>query len=326
MDGAYRCGMLMQWERCFVIPADAYLLVTEALKTAATHLTTSTCNPATGTGLRELKGTVDRWDRLQHATDCSVLLAGRQAGVSWGGIQPFVALKLRQCISVIGRGVMEQYVSWFQTPRREDVCMRAFQDGVALFAFEERTVQKQPHRTNNVYEMLPYSLGAKVDPALATAVRQYLIAYHAGNKGAEMLERSLEALAFVGAGAGLDKVLVIRDDGRKGKTARSILRKTVQGPATSAQAFLPSMIRLESSCATIYSRKSLTLTRIQRPILFALSSESPTFVRKPFGRDADQINWSWKSVLIVLYLICVPRIDAPQGDAGKKRFCVVERP
>ena len=38
-----------------------------------------------------------------------------------------------------------------------------------------------------------------------------------------MLERSLEELGFVGAAAGLDKVLVVRNEGRKGKTARIIL-------------------------------------------------------------------------------------------------------
>ena len=60
-------------------------------------------------------------------------------------------------------------------------------------------------------------------------------------------------------------------------------------------------------------------------MLFALSGQSPIFVRKPFGKDTDQFNWTWKSALVILNLNCVPKLDAATGDAGRKRFRVVER-
>ena len=55
-DGAYRYGMLRQRERCLVNPAVVILLVTEALKTTATYLTTATCNPATGPSFARVGG------------------------------------------------------------------------------------------------------------------------------------------------------------------------------------------------------------------------------------------------------------------------------
>ena len=57
---------------------------------------------------------------------------------------------------------------------------------------------------------------------VAADVRQHLIGSHAGNRDAEMMERALEALYFTGDADGLDTILV-RDQGRKGKTARSVL-------------------------------------------------------------------------------------------------------
>ena len=64
---------------------------------------------------------------------------------------------------------------------------------------------------------------------------------------------------------------------------------------------------------------------ILRTILFALSGSSPIFVRKPYGKDTDQFNWIWKSLLVILNLNCIHRIDTCSGEAAIKRFRVVER-
>ena len=37
-DGAYCCGSMLQWERCFAFPADIHYVVTVALKIAMTYL------------------------------------------------------------------------------------------------------------------------------------------------------------------------------------------------------------------------------------------------------------------------------------------------
>ena len=105
-------GKLLPWSQCLVTAPDATLLVTHALQIAATFLTTTRCSPVIGQASRQMEGEVDRWGGLEHSADRSVLHSGQQAEASRGEIKATVALKLRQCISVNGGSVMEQYDPW----------------------------------------------------------------------------------------------------------------------------------------------------------------------------------------------------------------------
>ena len=233
VDGAYSCGKMLQWERCFGPPSDVCYLLKEVLKVAASYFHEAAQSPLTSPGLHELARAAASLQRGQRFTDRCFQQSSQASSASWGQVQANVALKLRQCVDTSARSALELFILWFQEQRKEDLCIRAFQNGVARFAFGGVTVQVQPSRGLSVYQILPYEMKPSVDPELAAIVRKYLVSYYAGNKGAEMLERALEALAFLGVGDGLDKILVIKDVGRKGKTARGVLRKTVFGSRSS---------------------------------------------------------------------------------------------
>ena len=102
--------------------------------------------------------------------------------------------------------VLEQFVQWFQVPSEEEQGTFAFKNGIAYFQFGSQLTQLQPHCDARRYTYLPYDIKPQVDAELAREVRKYMIGYYAGNKHAEMLERALEAIAFIGLGQGLDKV------------------------------------------------------------------------------------------------------------------------
>ena len=119
------------------------------------------------------------------------------------------------------------------SPREEAAATIAFSNGIAEFCFGRDIRQVAQMREHIVHQSVPSPIKLECDPELAEAVRKYLISYYAGNKDAEMMERSVEAIAYMGVGAGLDKVLVLRDTGKKWKTARSILRRTTFGSRAS---------------------------------------------------------------------------------------------
>ena len=114
---------------------------------------------------------------------------------------------------------------WMQAPGEEAAATIAFSKGIAEFCSgRDMRGQVAPMRENSVYHSVPFfRSSSSVIQKLAEAVRKYLIFYLAGKKDAEMMERSMQAIACMGVGAGLEKILVVRDTGRKGKAARSIL-------------------------------------------------------------------------------------------------------
>ena len=216
--------------------------------------------------------------------DRCIQSAARSPDATWGHAQAKVALRLRQCVDTSSRSAMELFILWFQIPREEDLCIRAFRNGVARFSFGGVTVQVQPDRHLNVYQLIPYDIQPKVDPDLAERVRKYLIGYYAGNREAEMLERAMEALAFLGLGHGLDRILVIKDVGRKGKTARSVLRQTTFGSRASrlsASILITEEEARKQLSQHLYARvldfdEFCSRDWLLRPILFALSGASPS--------------------------------------------------
>ena len=68
-----------------------------------------------------------------------------------------------------------------------------------------------------------------------------------------------------------------------------------------------------------------TSDSVLRHVFFALSGEPPLFLRKPFSRDSDQIDWRWKERGTLLNFNCVPHIGTVLSDAGRQRVRVVER-
>ena len=135
---------------------------------------------------------------------------------------------MRRCFNNSGRAVLDQYVLWYQVLRREAPRTFAFENGVVRFGFGAAPEQMKPDRDADVYDLLPYEIKPEVDADLAAEVRKYLISYYSGNKQAEMLERALEAIAFLGLSAGLDKVLVIKDDGRKQNGTQHIAQERLR--------------------------------------------------------------------------------------------------
>ena len=102
--------------------------------------------------------------------------------------------------------IHERYALWFEAPREEAAATIAFSDGIAEFCFGRDIRQVAPMREHNVCHSVPFPIKLECDPEVAEAVRKYLIAYYAGNKEAEMMERSMEAIAYMGVRAGLDNV------------------------------------------------------------------------------------------------------------------------
>ena len=229
--------------------------------------------------------------------------------------------------------MLKQFVAWYQSAWHEVRKMQALKDDVLRFDFGKHTRQVVPSRDAHVYTAVGYPIHPKVDPEIGMAVRRYLISYYAGNKEAEMLERLIEAIAYVGVGSGLDKILTVNDVGRKSKTARGVLDKAVFGAQAS---------RMGASILTVEEEARKQLSRhlyarlcdfdefsprdwIQRSILFSLSGETPIFIRKPFGKESDQMDSVWPGVQVILSLNCVPHTDTSEGDAAKDRFRVVQR-
>ena len=208
----------------------------------------------------------------------------------------------------------------------------AFSNGAARFAFGQDTEQVLPKRDADVYHRLPYPIKLGVDPEHADEVRKYLISYYAGNMQSEMMERAMEAIAFMGVGHGLDKILVVRDQGRRGKTARSVLRRTVFGDR--ARQLSGSILTKDDEArkqlsqhmyAKIMDFDEFSSRDDPTCVVLTFSSETSIFIRRPYGKEVDQINWSWPSLLVVLSLNCVTRLCTADGDAAHMRFRVVER-
>ena len=194
---------------------DVFLLTTDALKSATSYLMNATHPPSTQEGrasiVRALPNIGSVW-----VADRDVAAKAQPRAASGGAAQALVALKLRKAFGFARQSILEQFILWFQVPREEAKHTRAFQDGVAAFKFGSKTKQVSPGKKLNVYDIPPYALKPKVPAIIADAVRRCLTGYHSGNKGAEMMERSLEALCFTGYADGLDNVLVCRGQGRKG--------------------------------------------------------------------------------------------------------------
>ena len=191
-----------------------------ATKPAATYFFSCNCTPLSLDGKAELINKADTFDTTTPVADREVTAAARQQTASRREVQAGVTLNIRKCFSNCNRALFEQYVLWFQIPRVDAPQTFPFANGVARFDFGRDLVQVEPSREANVYECLPYRIKPKVDADIAAEVRRYLVAYYAGNKEAEMLERALEAISFLQLGLGIDKILVIKDDGRMGKTAK----------------------------------------------------------------------------------------------------------
>ena len=236
------------------------------------------------------------WERL-FISDKSVQRASGQDLPDWEVLHAHIALKLQRCVNSFGRAVLEQYVVWFPVPPGERADLHAFQNCVAAFSFRSIIRQVATSRTCNINGMLPRPMKPTVDARLAEKLREYMISHHAGNRDIEMMERPLEALFFLGKGESADKL--IRDEGRKGKTAGSILRKTVFGDRAS---------QVDESILTTYDEARKQISQhlhaqvfefdefspkdwLSRSILMALSGGSPIFVRKPYGKESDQMNW-----------------------------------
>ena len=333
VDGAYVTGSMCEWRRCTQTPSDVHLKINQILKIAATYFLTCAREPFSVQGTNELVKAVPRFGLAKNATDKDILASARKNTPSWGEVQAEVALKLRKVFSNARQAVFELFVQWFESPREEAPLTFAFSNGVAVFGFGRHPEQLLPSPVNNVYEKVPYALKAVVDDEVATVVRKYLISYYAGNKQTEMMERALEAIAYLGLAEGLDKVLVIKDTGRKGKTARAVLRKTVFG--TRASQVGPGILTVDDEARKQLSQHLFarlidfdefsSRDTIIRTILCQLSGSSPVFLRKPFGKETDQINWRWPSLLLILSLNCVPRIDSSTGEALTGRIRVVDR-
>ena len=63
VDGGYRAGKMLQWDKCSAIPPDVHLLVTKALKVAATYYLQCSCDPRSAVGIRELVTSVSGLQR-----------------------------------------------------------------------------------------------------------------------------------------------------------------------------------------------------------------------------------------------------------------------
>ena len=334
-DGLYTTGGMYEWDRCSCIPPDVDHQISAALNDAATYLNGCRNIVLSDEGIEELAKDIGSLGKgpSNYTCDRAIQRAAKADDASWGAVRATVALELRRKLAACPENVAKQYILWFQTQINATRGVFAFANGVARFTFGCSPQQVNISAEGNYYGSLPYSLKPKHDPEIASEVGKYLIGYYAGAKAAEMMERALECFAYLQVGHGLDKVLVIRDDGRKGKTARSVLRKTTFGSRSSHLG--GSILTMDDEARKQLCRHMFvnvldfdefsTRDTLLRDILFALSGESPIFVRKPYGKDTDQVDWTWPSLLVILNLNCVPRLDTSRGDAAGKRFRVVER-
>ena len=127
VDGAYTCGQMLQWERCYGPPADVCYLVKETLKMAASYLHTAKHSPLCQDGRQAMADCVGRLQRGQQFTDRAILSSSKQSTASCGEVQASVATKLCKCVYASARVALELFILWHQGPREEGLCLRAWQ-------------------------------------------------------------------------------------------------------------------------------------------------------------------------------------------------------
>ena len=182
---------------------------------------------------------------------------------------------------------------WFPVPREERADLRAFQNDVAAFSFGSIFKQVASSKTCN-------TMKPTVDAWLAE------------NSASKSYRTTRRTKTLLDKGESVDKIIVFRDEGRKGKTARNILYKTVFGDRAS-QASMQAVIT--ALCAQRFDFDEFSPKDWLRSIFMAKSGGSPFFERKPCGNDSDQMNWRWKSVSVILNLNCVPCVSATRDEA-----------
>ena len=122
----------------------------------------------------------------------------------------------------------------------------------------------------------------------------------------------MEAIAFMGVGHGLDKILCCKESRQKRKdgsqrASQSILTKDDEARKQLSQHMYAKIMDFDE----VSSRDELIRSVLAKPHFFK--------------EALRQINWSWSTLLVVLSLNCVPRLCTADGDAAHMRFRVVER-